>query len=572
VGRKLNWIALTAALVAGTACSSDPDPDGDADVDGPPDSEVSPEAEVADPVCGNGEVETGEECDDGNETAADGCEPVTCVFTCHADEECEADPEDGPCYGVACRAVESGGRLCAPGANPGVSCDDGLFCNGVDACGEEGTCVHPGDPCAPGTEACNEADGRCDPGGCTIDGAFVPEGTVDPTDECRRCRRADAEDAWSPKDDFTPCTLVTDPDRAYDVCVGGTCVSPGCGDVDCNTPGPAWDPADTGQRQCANATDALTACPGTAGGPTCTTTPFCGQDAQYGWDVDHAATERFTRSTDAEPVVADEVTGLVWQGCVAGRAGTGCAGGSPVRLAWDAAVAHCEALAWNGLDDWRLPDRFELQSILDYGRASPAIDATAFPGTPNERYWSSTASAGGIPGSWYAGLDSIGLSFGDRGATLAFRCVRGGVRTVAPVRFERTEPAVGESVVTDAVAGLVWQGCVAGLTGADCDGGTAASATWQEALARCEGLSWGGLTDWRLPDAKELATLVADRREFPAVDPALFPGFPDGVHLWSATSFAGLLRFAWGLVADRGSINILAKGEPRAVLCVRREP
>ncbi|MBI5488414.1 MAG: hypothetical protein HY905_13860 [Deltaproteobacteria bacterium] len=52
--------------------------------------------------------------------------------------------------------------------------------------------------------------------------------------------------------DFTPCDVRTVPDRSYDICVEGACVSPGCGDRTCNPPGPNWPLADTDQRSCFN--------------------------------------------------------------------------------------------------------------------------------------------------------------------------------------------------------------------------------------------------------------------------------------------------------------------------------
>lgn len=50
--------------------------------------------------------------------------------------------------------------------------------------------------------------------------------------------------------DWTPCAVVTVPDRHYDICVEGTCVPPGCGDATCNVSGPHFPLADTGQRLC----------------------------------------------------------------------------------------------------------------------------------------------------------------------------------------------------------------------------------------------------------------------------------------------------------------------------------
>jgi hypothetical protein len=207
---------------------------------------------------------------------------------------------------------------------------------------------------------------------------------------------ADGDDAEVPDEcagqpNFTPCTLVTVPDRSYDICLDGTCVSPGCGDASCNAPGPNWTVPDTNQRLCYDASTSIV-CPDNGGTVTCTTTAFCGQDWQYGWDMSHMASERFTRTATTEPLVTDNVTGLVWQGCAAGRTGTDC-GGAIFEPDWSGAVEYCETLTWGGLTDWRLPSRYELQSLVDYGTSShPAIDRTAFPATPSAPFWSSSSS------------------------------------------------------------------------------------------------------------------------------------------------------------------------------------
>lgn len=50
------------------------------------------------------------------------------------------------------------------------------------------------------------------------------------------------------------------------------------------------------------------------------------------------------------------------------------------RMTWEAALTHCENLDLADHNDWRLPNRNELQSLSDYQGFRPAIDSTAFPG------------------------------------------------------------------------------------------------------------------------------------------------------------------------------------------------
>jgi cysteine-rich repeat protein len=131
--------------------------------------------------CGNGVVDFGETCDDGNLEAGDCCSPL-----CQLDAAGAACAGDGnPCTQDAC----DGAGACLHAARTGP-CDDGVFCNGADAC-EDGECrLHAGDPCAGGGEcdaACDEAAGSCAApagAGCTDDGDLC---TVDACDGAGTC-------------------------------------------------------------------------------------------------------------------------------------------------------------------------------------------------------------------------------------------------------------------------------------------------------------------------------------------------------------------------------------------------
>lgn len=87
--------------------------------------------------------------------------------------------------------------------------------------------------------------------------------------------------------------------------------------------------------------------------------------------------------------VNDTKTGLTWRRCSEGQiwSGSTCTG-TPADYTHEQALAQAKAQA--GTAGWRLPNVKELASIANKAFARPAIDSTAFPGTPSEYYWSST--------------------------------------------------------------------------------------------------------------------------------------------------------------------------------------
>lgn len=409
--------------------SDEADGDGDADVGGDADGDAD-----AGPICGNGIVESGEDCDSDSprscSTFCDSTGSQACVG-CHWEGTCTPPAES--CNGADdnCDGSTDETFACVRGAT-GVACTNTCGVAGTTTC--SATCTLGA--CCAASEVCgNGCDDDCDTSTdegcgatvgtpCTGDAACTGGGLV-----CNENWGICVVASCTGQPNFKPCETVTTSDRSYDICVDGSCVSPGCGDATCNAPGPNWTLADTSQRSCYNAS-ATIACPGTPGTTDCETTAFCGQDAQYGWDVAHTAAERFTRTVPVadQPVVHDNVTGLDWQGCAYGMTGdaSSCSG-TASRRAWSSALADCDSLSWGGFSDWRLPDEFELQSIVDYGRSSaPSINTTFFPGTPSDYFWSSSSSAGTVSYAWCAVFSAGVVNSSGKTNTLHVRCVRHG--------------------------------------------------------------------------------------------------------------------------------------------------
>ena len=122
---------------------------------------------------------------------------------------------------------------------------------------------------------------------------------------------------------------------------------------------------------------------------------------------------------NGDGTVTDNVTGLMWQQTVPVTA-------PPPYQIWNDAVATCRGLRLAGYNNWRLPSAIELLSIVDYGKAKPAIDQSVFPNTPTNPFWTSSTTPSAGANYWVVLFDD-GRTIPEGAFTQMYsyaRCVR----------------------------------------------------------------------------------------------------------------------------------------------------
>ncbi len=256
--------------------------------------------------------------------------------------------------------------------------------------------------------------------------------------------------------------------------------------------------------------------------------------------------------------VTDIETGLMWmRPCVGQRWHQGQVVGEACELDWDDAM-QLTGGGFAGYDDWRLPTREELNSLVysstrlrkpfdDEGVGgacegeyqTPTIDLDAFPNTPEEGFWSSSRNANdpaliwgvdfqfGVVDSW--SIDSYGAGCGGqvrfvRGSSLAnLSCGKEQVKSSnvlvdagpqeIPIQAEghlingRYQDHA-DGTVTDIETNLMWmRPCVGQRWYRGQVVGEADKMNWHDALDQT-GDGFAGYDDWRLPTCEELNSLV----------------------------------------------------------------
>jgi Protein of unknown function (DUF1566) len=249
----------------------------------------------------------------------------------------------------------------------------------------------------------------------------------------------------------------------------------------------------------------------------------------------------------------DNVTGLTWS-LQSQSANWSIATGAAYPNAGHNTPARC------GLPSgWRVPRIQELVNLTHYGQ-SGLLDPAYFPATEFERYWAAESYTPFSPTSLAWALFHHELGVPQQSIKSNSRFVRLVYSESPPPLQTYTNNA--DKTVTDNLNGLIWDRCVIGLSGDDCTTGAAQSFAWaaalQEVTAR-NNANHLGYNDWRLPNFKELFSLLKINGIGMLIDTVYFPNtprsMPDGsdasaATLWSSTVSSNTPAQAWARLVN----------------------
>ncbi|WP_295401488.1 DUF1566 domain-containing protein [uncultured Thiocystis sp.] len=126
----------------------------------------------------------------------------------------------------------------------------------------------------------------------------------------------------------------------------------------------------------------------------------------------------------------------------------------------------------------------------------------------------------------------------------------------------------GNGSVTDLATNLIWKQCAEGLSGGDCATGSASGFAWSQALQHAADHVFAGSSPWRLPNKKELTSLVEQRCVAPAINSRFFPNTPSS-WFWSSSPYASGSYYAWDVSFGYGYVSYSYKDYAEYVRLVR---
>jgi len=314
--------------------------------------------------------------------------------------------------------------------------------------------------------------------------------------------------------------------------------------------------------------------------------PQTGQIVSYGTgddgDIESGVvwpTPRFADNGDG--TVTDELTGLMWLkdgSCLGYQSWQFTARFTIDSLNFDPGSLDCQDLI-GGYSDWRLPNVNELETLVNAGQSNSAswLNSLVFTGVQALNYWTSTTNSEDLGRAWSVGMWNGAVDPGDKTLARPLLAVRG--ETSAPALVWKTGQVTsyrpgddGElqegfswpiprfftgstATTTDNLTGLVWARDVDTPAVGSCAGGI---KTWQEALdyiACLNSSSYAGSSDWRLPNRKELMSLIDRSQLSPALPSSHNFRNVQGGYYWTSTTYAFGTNQAWVIDTRDGDMG-----------------
>lgn len=245
--------------------------------------------------------------------------------------------------------------------------------------------------------------------------------------------------------------------------------------------------------------------------------------------------------------VHDNLTGLSWYSTTGGA------------MSHDEAIDYCDVLP----GDYRLPTRLELISLLDFrDKSQVRIDSDVFTDVKAAQYWTATPYGTEVDQFWSVDFCSIcnaeyPVNSVYKGTPTNVLCVKSGDKPFDVGPFEVT--GVENRFLRDTRTGLMWM-----------KKPTLTNKNWAESLDWCAKAPDGAYGDFRMPNAKELLTIVDDTK-VGTMGPAVRDPFEiqNNEEIWSSTPARGPGKI-FALNATGGSLGQgLGSYTYLQTLCVR---
>lgn len=300
-----------------------------------------------------------------------------------------------------------------------------------------------------------------------------------------------------------------------------------------------YDVVDTAQIECANSsTGAIIACSG------------------IGYDADYSGNQPSYTLTDGGLTVTDNVTGLIWMQST-DTDGVGIVDIDD-KMTQSEAVTYCANLTTAGYT-WRLPNIKEAYSLIMFTGEDPSsymgTDTSGLITFVDETYFDRVFGdqTGGerlIDGQFATTTIYLSTTMGGNNTMFGVNFVDGRIKgypTVNKDFFVRCvtgNESYGENLFTDNGDGTISDTATTLMWMQD----DIASSNWDDAVSICENATTPVWNDWRLPNAKELQSIVdytrsPDTHSSAAIDPIFNStsftneeGFTDWGFYWASTT------------------------------------